>query len=1632
MKTTTAVKIINMIGAVILGIASLGCNGNVFKSLTKNSDVAIAGTMVLIDTIADVRIESITSTKDDGTYGEGASINVTVNFSKPVTIFGGSLNVTLNTGQTVSVTGPYPSAHLSGTYNVVRGDYSHNVANVVADLDATGVALSGGTIIDHLNRNVTLALPDAQHMLAALKNIRVDGRVPTILEITSSSADSDDTIPASIYIEDEDIDITVKFSRPVTLAGGTLDVTLETGAVDGVVHILPFTNLSEVHGTYTVAVGDDSEDLNSTSLALSGGTLQDEVGNNADLTFGSEVSLANNKKLIVDGVAPFVENVTSESNSGTYGLGTSVNVTVHFNEPVTLSGGTLSVTLDTGDVVSLSAGSQFSSQFSGTYTVGAGDVSADLNSTTLTLSMGALSLKDKADHIVDITIPSGHSLADNKNIRVDGDSPTITAITSSDSSGIYGIGSSLDVTVNFSKPVTLSGGTLDVTLETGTSDAVIQISAFSNSNVAHGTYTVLTGHQSPDLDAGDIQLNGGTLRDAALNPVLVELPGSRFASKDIVVDGIVPTVASISSTTSNGTYGVGADINVTVNFTETVNIVGGTLDVQLNTGPTLHLTGSGSSAISGTYTVAAGQSTGDLTASSIALNGGTLRDTAGNNATISLPVGNNLGNNKDIVIDGILPVVTSAETMDADGNGMIDHYRLTFNRNINDSTFAPAQWSVAGYTIVGLDTSSAAPISDVANDNILYMQITDGGSYDTGAKPDITTTAAPGLKDFRGNSLAQIGTATVIETDKAAPIIVAASGVTGHTGMSIQFSEQVDGNGSTGGCNAGQFSASSFTYTDSGNAGGATGIASMDADLNACDDNRVTVLLNSNLVVGDLNTDRVNPVTNAVRDMADNVANSARLTAVSGAISPYVIGAYGNLHRKIRITYSEPVDDSAASNATSALRHANYVLIEDPTESGCSGGGSDTIAIDTATPILQISPEVFEITTTAVQCSSTTYRLTVSNVIDKNDGVTIVDPNFATFLGNEQLMVASASCLTTTSMLVVFNKAVVSGTGTGGSELKTRYKFNNAILGTNPSSAARGSGANTNQVTLGTLSQSGATFMVIGSNAINGDGFDDVSVGAIMTSEESPQESLQSSPKDRGPWVGCGPTIDTFDGGPIAVDPFGDGSTFGFLASYHEKLYIGPNGNGNMANRMEPDGSNPTNNYFTFNKDTSTANGTGTSSNSAAGIPPALFKTIGHTGCTQNSSDINAGCGPNNEDGRGLFVNGTINGTEYLFITGGRSGGNDDYLYQTTNTSTTLNFNFIDMSATFNSDTISGNKGTESIVVFNNKVYWMEPGDYWYRPYFVKLNNLNAQSASGTDSQWMYIKYMTGIGAHSSSKPNYADRIGGTLFVFHDRLYLANSGSVRDVTGGDWDCPVGSTGARCSNNGGIVRSTNNDPSPCASADNCSSWTDITPASNAKFTYYFSKIITKLADVIPANRPIPAFAEYKGNLFMIRNACTTNMIDRGCTTGGASSCNDDVVCPTGNEVPQLWKCVPGTSGGANDCDPGDWSLVAENSTTGKTNKGDTDNKFITLLVANGDYLYVGFDNSVDGIKIYRTNVANPTSEGEFTQIGSDGLGYPSLYKSLWSAISVNQGGNYYIYLSAGNGVQPVAIFRQKNN
>ena len=99
----------------------------------------------------------ITSTTANGTYGPGATINVTATFTEPVTLSGGNLLFNLNTGASVSIAPFANMTTVSGTYTVAAGDNA-------ALLDVTSLTLgTGATLTDGSgNNNVSLAIPSDQ------------------------------------------------------------------------------------------------------------------------------------------------------------------------------------------------------------------------------------------------------------------------------------------------------------------------------------------------------------------------------------------------------------------------------------------------------------------------------------------------------------------------------------------------------------------------------------------------------------------------------------------------------------------------------------------------------------------------------------------------------------------------------------------------------------------------------------------------------------------------------------------------------------------------------------------------------------------------------------------------------------------------------------------------------------------------------------------------------------------------------------------------------------------------------------------------------------------------------------------------------------------------------------------------------------------------------------------------------------------------------------------------------------------------------------------------------------------------------------------------------------------------------
>jgi uncharacterized repeat protein (TIGR01451 family) len=157
----------------------------------------------------------------------------------------------------------------------------------------------------------------------------------------------------------------------------------------------------------------------------------------------------------------------------------------------------------------------------------------------------------------------------------------------------------------------------------------------------------------------------------------------------------MPAITSVSSTTANGTYGVGSVINLSVNFSGPVT-VSGTPQLALNSGGTATYTsGSGTNTLTFTYTVAAGQSSSRLdeaSASALTLNGGTIQDGGGNAVGLTLPSPGStgsLGANADIVIDAIAPTVVS--------------FNVLFGKesyNLIGSTRYDLPWAITGIQVV--------------------------------------------------------------------------------------------------------------------------------------------------------------------------------------------------------------------------------------------------------------------------------------------------------------------------------------------------------------------------------------------------------------------------------------------------------------------------------------------------------------------------------------------------------------------------------------------------------------------------------------------------------------------------------------------------------------------------------------------------------------------------------------------------------------------------------------------------------------------------------------------------------------------------------------------------------------------
>nr|MBA3709142.1 hypothetical protein [Planctomycetota bacterium] len=653
-------------------------------------------------------VVNVTSTNSDGTYGLGAVVNVTVTFDTAVIVdvSGGTPRLLLEAG----VSDPY-AVYLSGSgtptlifrYTVVAGNTSLDLTYTATN----ALEANGGTIrAAGIDADLTLAGPLAPGSLAANKSIVIDTQKPTVQSVTSAVADAAYPIGSVIPIQ-------VVFSEAIDVTGSPT-LSLSTGAVTPV----PYSSGS---GTttlifnYTVASGQSAADLtypSTSALALTGGTIRDVGLNDAVLTLpgsSSGFSLADLKNIVVDGILPTVSLV--QGTSGTYGIGTPVNLQVVFSEAVTVVGTpTLSVATPGASIVNFSSTASLTT-LNFPYTAAAGENSPDLNySSTNSLVLNGAIIRDVAGNNAVLTLPalaSGASLAGTSAVVIDTIAPTVAFVRCTPASGIFGVGApALQIEVVFSKTMAVTG-TPTLTLNTGGLTSVAYVGPVLNTTTLRFPYTVAAGDISPDLDYAStsaLALSGGTIADTLGNPANLTLPPvagplSLAGTSNLIIDtdGSTATVTSITSTTGDGVYGRNsAAIPILVTFSEPVEVSGApTLILNSGAGVTAtYVSGSLTSQLRFSYVIGSSQGANDLNVSSIFLNGGSITNGFGP-ANLTVPADlapGSLSANKNIAIETTAPTIMLVTSSVADGAyraGQLLPISVVFSEPVSLSSTSP-------------------------------------------------------------------------------------------------------------------------------------------------------------------------------------------------------------------------------------------------------------------------------------------------------------------------------------------------------------------------------------------------------------------------------------------------------------------------------------------------------------------------------------------------------------------------------------------------------------------------------------------------------------------------------------------------------------------------------------------------------------------------------------------------------------------------------------------------------------------------------------------------------------------------------------------------------------------------------
>ncbi|RYZ60225.1 MAG: hypothetical protein EOP07_01500 [Proteobacteria bacterium] len=420
-----------------------------------------------------------------------------------------------------------------------------------ADVFEAVTSLSGRTLDTGKDTNITFPLNNllAHKLVARFRCLDSESRVSISPWSDSLAVEAYKAVTVThvktslvngLYSVNAAIPITISFTGSVTVQG-VPTLTLETGSIDRNALYKSGSGTDKLIFEYVVQQGDETAVLNyisTSALTALSASMTDVIGvavitRLPELT--TENSLAGQSTLVVDSVAPFAPSSVgfsgTTSSSATFpGTWTAMNDSNFKQYNAKICTASDCVTGCQSAVSSVNNSASFTAAGSN------GPFYACVQSEDLAGNLSAF-------------VPSTNSLT------VITSGPVVTSVVSQIPPGNVGLSQVINIDVNFSSPVVVTGTGIELLLDLNTSGRAASYVSGSGTSSLRFTYTTQIGDNTSDLNYKSITaltLGSGTIKSSGGVNAVLTLPiltssQALAGTSAVVIDTIAPATPSLLS-----------------------------------------------------------------------------------------------------------------------------------------------------------------------------------------------------------------------------------------------------------------------------------------------------------------------------------------------------------------------------------------------------------------------------------------------------------------------------------------------------------------------------------------------------------------------------------------------------------------------------------------------------------------------------------------------------------------------------------------------------------------------------------------------------------------------------------------------------------------------------------------------------------------------------------------------------------------------------------------------------------------------------------------------------------------------------------------------------------------------------